>query len=84
MAGVVIEVLAADVVLALRGDGVGRAADLRDQLARVAGPRAQEAGLDQRRVDLERGLGATDGVVRVLQVGDKLVNGFVVSQRNSR
>ena len=63
VAGVVVEVLAADVVLALRRDGVRGAADLGDQLARVAGPRPQQARLDQRRVNLQAGLGRRDRVV---------------------
>src|SRR5262249_11034421 len=46
MAGVVIEVLAANVVLAVRCDGVRGAADLGDQLADVAGPDPQQADLD--------------------------------------
>jgi len=61
--GVVVEIVAADVVLALGRDGVGGPADLGDQLARVARPRAEQARLDQRRVDLQPGLGGLDGIV---------------------
>ena len=60
---VVVEIFAADVVLALRRDGVRGAADLGDELARVARPRPQQRRLDQRRVDLQAGLGAAHGFV---------------------